>query len=83
MANGDLRTPSRGFYLVIGVVAVLVIAVGVLFMSGTVDVRNDTARAPPDPATTTAPSDEPRTPAIPMRPPTDTAPAPNTPPARQ
>jgi hypothetical protein len=85
MASNDLRTPSRGLYLVVGVVAVLMIAVGLLFMSGTVDIHNDTARAPPDPAATTIPPDETRTPAIPMRPtpaPTDTAPAPN-PPAQQ
>ncbi len=72
MASDELRTPSRGLYLVLGTVAVLVIVVGMLFMSGTVEVRKDTARAPPDPAATSMPADEPRTPAIPMRP----APAP-------
>ncbi|MBN9515119.1 MAG: dynamin [Alphaproteobacteria bacterium] len=85
MASSDLRTPSRGLYLVLGVVAVLVIAVGMLFMSGTVEVRNDTARAPTDPAARALPADEPRTPAIPMRPapapanPADTTPAPDRP----
>jgi len=59
MASDDLRSPSRGLYLVLGVVAVLVIVVGMLFMSGTVDLRNDTARAPPDPAETTPTPDRP------------------------
>lgn len=75
MASSDLRTPSRGLYLVLGVVAVLVITVGILFMSGTADIHNDTARAPTDPAARALPADEPRTPAIPMRP----APAPANP----
>jgi len=51
-----------------------------LFMSGTVDIRKDTARAPLDPAPTALPADEPRTPAIPMRPaPTETTPTPDRP----
>ena len=80
MASDDLRSPSKALYLVLGVVAVLVIVVGMLFMSGTVDLRNDTARAPPDPAGTALPADEPRTPAIPMRPaPTETTPGPDRP----
>ena len=85
MASDDLRSPSKGLYLVLGVVAVLVIVVGMLFMSGTVDIRKDTARAPFDPAPTALPTDEPRTPAIPMRPapapanPADTTPAPDRP----
>jgi hypothetical protein len=84
MASDELRTPSRGLYLVLGVVAVLVIVVGMLFMSGTVEVRNDTARAPSDPAASSLRTDEPRTPAIPMRPapapaPAETTPAPDRP----
>ena len=80
MASDDLRPPSRGLYLVLGVVAVLVIVVGMLFMSGTDDIRKDTARAPLDPAPTALPADEPRTPAIPMRPgPTETTPTPDRP----
>ena len=84
MASDELRTPSRGLYLVLGVVAVLVIVAGMLFMSGTVEVRNDTARAPSDPAASSLRTDEPRTPAIPMRPtpapaPTETTPAPDRP----
>lgn len=75
MAGDHIGRPSRGLYLVLGVVAVLAIAVGMLFMSGTVEVRNDTARALPDPAATASPADEPRTPAIPVRP----APAPANP----
>jgi hypothetical protein len=83
MASSDLKTPSRAFSVVLGVIAVLVIAVGVLFASGTVEFQRNTARAPMDPAETTRSADEPRTPAMPMRPaavPPDTAPAPATPP---
>ena len=84
MASDDLRPPSKGLYLVLGVVAVLVTVVGMLFMSGTADRRNDAARAPPDPAATALPADGPRTPAIPpaipMRPaPAETTPAPDRP----
>ena len=85
MAGDHIGRPSRGLYLVLGVVAVHAIAVGMLFMSGTVEVRNDTARAPTDPAARALPADEPRTPAIPMRPapapanPADTTPAPDRP----
>jgi hypothetical protein len=86
VASSDLKTPSRAFAVVVGVIAVLVIAVGVLFASGTVEFQRDTARAPMDPAETTRPTDEPRTPAIPMRPapapaPTETTPSPG--PAQQ
>lgn len=76
MANSELKTPSRAFAVVVGVIAVLVIAVGVLFASGTVEFQRDTARAPMDPAETTRQADEPRTPAIPMQPAPAPAPAP-------
>ena len=82
MASSDLKTPSRAFAVVVGVIAVLVIAVGVLVASGTVEFQRNTARAPADPPETTRSADEPRTPAVPMRPapaPTDSAPSPVTP----
>lgn len=84
MASSDLKTPSRAFAVVVGVIAVLVIAVGVLFASGTVEFQRNTARAPMDPAATTRQADEPRTPAVPIRPaptpaPTDAAPSPDRP----
>lgn len=86
MASSDLKTPSRAFAVVVGVIAVLAIAVGMLFASGTVEFQRNTARAPMDPAETTRQADEPRTPAVPMRPapapaPTEATPSPS--PAQQ
>lgn len=68
------RSPSRGLYLVVGVVAAIVAAAGLMFFSGDANDRNDMARSP-DPGALNAPSNETRTPTIPMRP-AETMPAP-------
>lgn len=76
--------PSRGLYLVVGVVAAIVAVVGLMFLTGPVNDRSDLARTP-DPATINAPDQGTRTPTIPARPmerqpdetrPTETLPAP-------
>jgi flagellar basal body-associated protein FliL len=79
------RSPSRGLYLVVGVVAAIVAAVGLMFFSGNETGRSDLARNP-DPAAIDSRTNETRTPAIPRVPPgSETTPAaPATPgPARQ
>ena len=43
------NAPSRGLYLVVGVVAAIVAAAGLMFFSGNTSDRNDMARSP-DPA---------------------------------
>ena len=58
------NAPSRGLYLVVGVVAAIVAAVGLMFFSGNTADRNDMARNP-DPAGIGAPSDTTRTPSVP------------------
>lgn len=82
------RTPSRGLYLVVGVVAAVVAAAGLMFFSGGGVERNDLARNP-DPASidarTDARTNETRTPTIPRVTPVPATPAePATPgPSRQ
>jgi hypothetical protein len=58
------NAPSRGLYLVVGVVAAIVAAVGVMFFSGNTADRNQMARNP-DPAGIGAPAETSRTPAVP------------------
>ncbi len=58
------RTPSRGLYLVVGVVAAAVAAAGLMFFSGDRAGRNDVARNP-DPASIDARTNETRTPTVP------------------
>ncbi len=67
------RTPSRGLYLVVGVVAAIVAAAGLMFFSADRAERNDLARNP-DPATIDARTNETRTPTVPR-----VAPIPTTP----
>lgn len=71
------NSPSKGLYLVVGVVAAIVAAAGLMFFSGPTSDRSDMARSP-DPATINAPDQGARTPTIPARP-AETAPPPNRP----
>ena len=57
------RSPSRGLYLVVGVVAAIVAAAGLMFFSADRAERNDLARNP-DPAID-ARTNETRTPTVP------------------
>lgn len=59
--------PSRGFYLVVGIIAAIVAAAGLIFFSGSSPDRRDLARNP-DPAAVAAPDPGTRTPTIPTRP---------------
>jgi hypothetical protein len=68
------RTPSRGLYLVVGVVAAVVAAAGLMFFSGDGIERNDLARNP-DPAAIDARTNETRTPTIPRVTPVPATPA--------
>jgi len=72
------RSPSRGLYLVVGVVAAVVAAGGLMFFSGDGTERNEVARNP-DPASidarTDARTNETRTPTIPRVTPTPATPA--------
>lgn len=72
------RSPSRGLYLVVGVVAAVVAAAGLMFFSGDGAERNDMARNP-DPASIDAQTDartnETRTPTLPRVAPVPTTPA--------
>jgi hypothetical protein len=68
------RSPSRGLYLVVGVVAAIVAAVGLMFFAGNRAERNDLARNP-DPASIDARTNETRTPTIPRVTPVPTTPA--------
>ncbi len=58
------NAPSRGLYLVVGVVAAIVAAVGLMFFSGNTAERSDLASSP-DPARIGAPADTSRTPDVP------------------
>jgi hypothetical protein len=58
------KAPSRGLYLVVGVVAAIVAAAGLMFFSGNTADRNDMARSP-DPAGIGATTNAPRTPEVP------------------
>lgn len=76
------KTPSRGLYLVVGVVAAIVAAAGLMFFSGDKTDRNDMARTP-DPATINSPTtNEPRTPTVPRITPVPATPTPETVPQR-
>lgn len=72
------NAPSRGLYLVVGVVAAIVAAAGLMFFSADRVERNDLARNP-DPAAldagTDARTNETRTPTIPRVAPVPTTPA--------
>ena len=69
------RSPSRGLYLVVGVVAAIVAAAGLMFFSGDRPERTDLARNP-DPATVDAQTNETRTPAVPRVAPIPATPTP-------
>lgn len=71
-----VTTPSRNFYLVIGVVVAIVLAGGLLFMNTPPTDRTDVARQPD--RTLETPTNDTRTPSIPPRPmaPTTTPTAP-------
>lgn len=69
------RSPSRGLYLVVGVVAAVVAAAGLMFFSGDRAERNDLARNP-DPATIDARTNETRTPTVPRVAPIPATPTP-------
>lgn len=69
------KTPSRGLYLVVGMVVAIVAAAGLMFFSGDKTDRNDMARNP-DPATINSPTNEPRTPAVPRITPIPATPTP-------
>ncbi|WP_439612075.1 hypothetical protein [Reyranella sp.] len=58
------KAPSRGLYLVVGVVAAIVAAAGLMFFSGNTADRNDMARSP-DAAGIGAATNAPRTPEVP------------------
>ena len=75
------RTPSRGLYLVVGVVAAIVAAAGLMFFSGNKSDRNDMARVP-DPAGIDAPTNATRTPDVPRITPIPATPTPETVPER-
>ena len=68
------RSPSRGLYLVVGVVAAIVAAAGLMFFSGSSPDRNELARNP-DPASIDSRTNETRTPTIPRVTPVPTTPA--------
>lgn len=68
------RSPSRGLYMVVGVVAAIVAAAGLMFFSGDGAERNDVARNP-DPASVDTRTNETRTPSIPRVAPVPTTPA--------
>ena len=74
------KAPSRGLYLVVGVVAAIVAAVGVMFFSGNTAHQSDVARSP-DPAGIGAPADTSRTPEVPRITPIPTTPTPESVPA--
>lgn len=73
------KTPSRG--LVVGVVAAIVAAAGLMFFSGDRTDRNDMARTP-DPASINSPTNETRTPTVPRITPVPATPTPETVPQR-
>lgn len=69
------RTPSRGLYLVVGVVAAVVAAAGLMFFSGDRAERSELARTP-DPASIDARTNETRTPTVPRVAPIPATPTP-------
>ena len=69
------RPPSRGLYLVVGVVAAIVAATGLMFFSGHRTDGNDLARSP-DPAGINGPTDVSRTPEVPRIAPIPATPTP-------
>lgn len=69
------RTPSRGLYLVVGVVAAVVAAAGLMFFSGDRADRSELARTP-DPASIDARTNETRTPTVPRVAPIPATPTP-------
>ena len=75
------RAPSRGLYLVVGVVAAIVAAAGLMFFSGNHSDRSDMARVS-DPGSVNAPTNETRTPAVPKIMPIPATPTPETVPQR-
>jgi hypothetical protein len=75
------KTPSRSLYLVVGVIAAIVAAAGLMFFSGDKAERNDMARTP-DPAGINAPTNETRTPTVPRIAPIPATPTPETLPQR-
>lgn len=76
------NAPSRGLYLVVGVVAAIVAAVGLMFFSGNTSDRSDIARSP-DPAGINSQADAPRTPTVPRITPIPATPTPEPAPAQQ
>lgn len=74
------KAPSRGLYLVVGVVAAIVAAAGLMFFSGNTANRNDMARSP-DPAGIGATTNAPRTPEVPRITPIPATPTPEPVPA--
>lgn len=69
------RAPSRGLYLVVGVVAAIVAAAGLMFFAGDRTDGNELARNP-DPAAIDAQTNATRTPTVPRDAPTPAAPTP-------
>lgn len=69
------NAPSRGLYLVVGVVAAVVAAMGLMFFSGNTAQRSDMARSP-DPAGINGPTDVSRTPEVPRIAPIPATPTP-------
>jgi len=69
------RSPSRGLYLVVGVVAAIVAAAGLMFFSGDRAERTDLARNP-SPAAIDAQTNETRTPTVPRVAPIPATPTP-------
>ncbi|TAJ86381.1 MAG: hypothetical protein EPO10_00115 [Reyranella sp.] len=67
--------PSRGLYLVVGVVAAIVAAAGLMFFSGDRPGGNELARNP-DPAAIDAQTNATRTPAVPRVAPIPATPTP-------
>lgn len=59
------RQPSRGLYLVVGVVAAIVAAVGIMMFANDASRQSDIAKAPDE--VTRAQTEGTRTPAIPPR----------------
>ncbi|KAF0097035.1 MAG: hypothetical protein FD144_5445 [Rhodospirillaceae bacterium] len=69
------RTPSRGLYVVVGVVAAVVAAAGLMFFSGDRAEQSELARTP-DPASIDARTNETRTPTVPRVAPIPATPTP-------
>ena len=69
------RSPSRGLYLVVGVVAAIMAAAGLMFFAGDRTDGNEVARNP-DPTSIDAQTNATRTPTVPRVAPTPATPAP-------